>query len=70
MAEAGIACNVHYKPLPMHTAYKNLGFDIKSYPNAYNNFANEISLPLHTCLTDEEVNYVIEKYIEILKEYI
>jgi dTDP-4-amino-4,6-dideoxygalactose transaminase len=54
----------------MHTAYKNLGFDIKDYPNAYNNFANEISLPLHTCLTDEEVDYVIEKYTEILKEYI
>ena len=70
MAEQGVACNVHYKPLPMHTAYKNLGFDIKDYPNAYNNFANEISLPLHTCLTDEEVDYVIEKYTEILKEYI
>ena len=70
MAEQGVACNVHYNPLPMHTAYKNLGFDIKDYPNAYNNFANEISLPLHTCLTDEEVDYVIEKYTEILKEYI
>ena len=70
MAEEGIACNVHYKPLPMHTAYKNLGFDIKDYPNAYANFANEISLPLHTCLKDEEVDYVIEKYVEILKEYI
>ena len=70
MAEQGVACNVHYKPLPMHTAYKNLGFDIKDYPNAYNNFANEISLPLHTCLTDEEIDYVIEKYTEILKEYI
>ncbi len=70
MAEQGVACNVHYKPLPMHTAYKNLGFDIKNYPNAYNNFVNEISLPLHTCLTDEEVDYVIEKYTEILKEYI
>ena len=70
MAEQGVACNVHYKPLPMHTAYKNLGFDIKDYPNAYANFANEISLPLHTCLKDEEVDYVIEKYVEILKEYI
>ena len=70
MAEQGVACNVHYKPLPMHTAYKNLGFDIKNYPNAYNNFVNEITLPLHTCLTDEEVDYVIEKYTEILKEYI
>ena len=70
MAEAGIACNVHYKPLPMHTAYKNLGFDIKDYPNAYENFANEITLPLHTCLTDEEVEYVIENYRKIVGKYI
>lgn len=70
MAERGIACNVHYKPLPMHTAYKNLGFDIKDYPNAYAHFANEISLPLHTCLTDEQVEYVIENYREVLGEYI
>ena len=70
MAEAGIACNVHYKPLPMHTAYKKLGFDIADYPNAYNQFKNEISLPLHTCLTNEEIDYVIEKYIEIIREYI
>lgn len=70
MAERGVACNVHYKPLPMHTAYKKLGFDIKNYPNAYAHFANEITLPLHTCLTDEDVAYVIEKYVEILKEYI
>lgn len=70
MAERGVACNVHYKPLPMHTAYKKLGFDIKDYPNAYNHFANEITLPLHTCLTDEDVKYVIEQYIEVLKEYI
>ena len=70
MAERGIACNVHYKPLPMHTAYKNLGFDIKDYPNAYAHFANEISLPLHTCLTDEQVEYVIRNYTEILKEYL
>lgn len=70
MAEQGIACNVHYKPLPMHTAYKKLGFDIKNYPNAYAHFANEITLPLHTCLTDDDVAYVIEKYTEILKEYI
>ena len=69
MAEKGIACNVHYKPLPMHTAYKNLGFDINDYPSAYNQFKNEISLPLHTCLTDEQVDYVIEKYIETLKEF-
>ena len=70
MAERGIACNVHYKPLPMHTAYKNLGFDIADYPNAYAHFANEITLPLHTCLTDEDVDYVIRQYTEILKEYI
>ena len=70
MAEQGVACNVHYKPLPMHTAYKKLGFDIKDYPNAYAHFANEITLPLHTCLTDDDVAYVIEKYTEILKEYI
>lgn len=70
MAERGVACNVHYKPLPMHTAYKNLGFDIKNYPNAYKNFENEITLPLHTCLTDEEVGYIIENFSEIVKEYI
>ncbi len=70
MAEAGVACNVHYKPLPMHTAYKNLGFDIKDYPNAYAHFANEISLPLHTCLTDEEVTYVIETYKSIIGDVI
>ena len=57
MAEAGIATNVHYKPLPMMTAYKKLGFDIKDYPNAYRQFENEITLPLHTRLTDEEVEY-------------
>ena len=70
MAEAGIACNVHYKPLPMHTAYKDLGFDIKDYPNAYAHYANEITLPLHTKLTDEEVEYVAETYCEILKTYL
>lgn len=70
MAERGIACNVHYKPLPMHTAYKNLGFDIKDYPHAYAYFANEITLPLHTCLTDEQVEYVITNYTDVLKEYI
>lgn len=69
MAEEGVACNVHYKPFPMHTAYKNLGFDIKDYPNAYAHFANEITLPLHTCLTDEEVQYVVETYAKIVKEY-
>lgn len=70
MARRDIACNVHYKPLPMHTAYKNLGFDIDNYPNAYAHFANEISLPLHTCLTDEQVQYVIDNYAEVLKEYL
>lgn len=62
MANAGIAANVHYKPLPMLTAYKNLGFDIKNYPNAYAMYSNEVTLPLHTLLTDDEVNYVIEIY--------
>lgn len=70
MAEHGVACNVHFKPLPMLTAYKNLGFDIADYPNAYAYFANEITLPLHTSLTDEDVEYVIEQYTEIVKEYI
>ena len=70
MAEAEIACNVHYKPLPMHTAYKALGVDIAAYPNAYAHFVNEITLPLHTCLTDDEVAYVIENYTRILREYL
>lgn len=70
MAEAGVACNVHYKPLPMMTAYKNLGFDIKDYPNAYDRFKNEITLPLHTKLTNEEVDYVVEQFSRIIKEYI
>lgn len=70
MAQQGIACNVHYKPLPMHTAYKKLGFNIADYPNAYAHFANEITLPLHTRLSDDDVAYVIEKYTEILKEYL
>lgn len=60
MAERGIATNVHYKPLPMHTAYKNLGFDIKDYPNAFDNYKTQITLPLHTLLTDEQVDYIIE----------
>lgn len=67
MAERGIACNVHYKPLPMMTAYKSLGFDIANYPNAYNQYANEITLPLHTRLTDEDVEYVISNFVEIIK---
>lgn len=70
MAERGVATNVHYKPLPMHTAYKNLGFNIDDYPNAYDHFANEVTLPLHTCLTDEDVEYVVAKYQEVLGEYI
>lgn len=70
MGEHEIACNVHYKPLPLHTAYKELGFDIKDYPNAYAHFAHEITLPLHTCLTDEQVGYVIENFTEILREYL
>lgn len=70
MAEMGISCNVHYKPLPMHTAYKKLGFDIKDFPNAYARFSNEVTLPLHTCLTDEDVDYIIKCYSEVLKEYI
>ena len=67
MGERGIACNVHYKPLPMLTAYKNKGFDIKDYPNAYANYENEISLPLHTCLTDDDISYIIEQYTDVLK---
>ncbi len=66
MAEKGIATNVHYKPLPMHTAYKNLGFEIKDYPNAFDMFRNEITLPLHTLLTDEDIEYVVESMREIL----
>ena len=68
MAERGIACNVHYKPLPMMTAYKNLGFDIKDYPNAYRQFENEVTLPLHTRLTDEDVEYVIGNFCEIISK--
>lgn len=68
MAERGIACNVHYKPLPMMTAYKNLGFDIKDYPNAYRQFENEVTLPLHTRLTDEDVEYVIGNFVEIISK--
>ena len=68
MAEQGIATNVHYKPLPMMTAYKNLGFDIKDYPNAYKQFENEITLPLYTKLTDEEVDYIIENYCNVINK--
>ncbi len=69
MAERGVACNVHYKPLPMMTAYRALGFDIKDYPNAYNLFVNEVTLPLHTRLTDEDVDYVITNYVDIIKNF-
>lgn len=65
MAELGIACNVHFKPLPMFTAYKNLGFDIKDYPNSFNMYKNEISLPLHTLLSAEDIEYIIKK-IELM----
>ena len=67
MAEQGIVCNVHYKPLPMMTAYKNLGFDIADYPNAYRYFENEITVPLHTCLTDEMIRHVIDNYMWFVK---
>lgn len=70
MAQEGIACNVHYKPLPMMTAYRDLGFDIGDFPNSYSRFANEITLPLHTRLTDAETEYVTEKYAEIAGKYI
>lgn len=68
VAERGIACNVHYKPLPMMTAYKNLGFDIVDYPNAYNQYHNEITLPLHTSLTNEDVEYVISNFVDIITQ--
>lgn len=70
MAERGIACNVHYKPLPMMTVYKNLGWDIADFPNAYNYFKNEITLPLHTKLSDDDVKTVCENFSEVVKKYI
>lgn len=70
MTAAGIAVNVHYKPLPMFTAYKQMGFDIKDYPNAYRLYKNEITLPLHTCLTEEDVQYIVDTYSKIVKEYV
>lgn len=69
MAERGIATNVHYKPLPLLSAYNNLGFDIKDYPNAYNQYRNEITLPLYSKLTNEEVDYIIANFVEVLKEF-
>ena len=68
MAEKGVATNVHYKPLPLHTAYKNLGFDINDYPNAYSRFESEITLPLHTLLTDEQVDFVINSFKDAIDE--
>lgn len=68
MAEAGVACNVHYKPLPMFTAYKNLGFDIEDYPNAYNQYVNEITLPLHTSLSEDDIYYVVENIKKVLND--
>lgn len=68
MAERGIACNVHYKPLPMMTAYKAMGFDIKDFPNAYNQYRNEITLPLHTHLSDDDVQYVMDNFVEIISD--
>lgn len=68
MAERGIACNVHYKPLPMMTAYKNLGFDMNDFPNAYRQFENEVTLPLHTCLSDDDVEYVIANFVELISK--
>lgn len=66
MAELEVATNVHYKPLPMHTAYRNMGFSIEDYPNAYQMYHNEVTLPLHTCLTDEQVEYVLDSFIKVL----
>ena len=68
MAERGIATNVHYKPLPLMTAYKALGFDIKDYPNAFHFFENEMTLPLNTVMTDELQEYVIDNFVQILKQ--
>jgi len=69
MAEKEIACNVHYKPLPMLTAYKNLGFNIEDYPNAYAHYENEISLPLYSRLTDEQIEYIIQNFISCVEEF-
>lgn len=70
MAELGVGTNVHYKPLPMHTAYKNLGFNIEDYTNAYEQYENEVTLPLHSCLTDEDVMYVVECVRKVAKEFL
>ena len=68
MAERGIACNVHYKPLPMMTAYKSIGSDIKNFPNAYNQYRNEVTLPLHTHLSDDDVRYVMDNFTDIISD--
>ena len=70
LAERGVNCNVHYKPLPMMTAYRELGWDIKDFPNAYDYYSNLITLPLHTLLSDEDVEYVIENFKEVVKGYL
>ena len=67
MAKRGIATNVHYKPLPMHTAYRELGFNISDYPNAFNRYKNSITLPLYTKLTDDDVDYIISNFKEIIE---
>ena len=69
LAERGVATNVHYKPLPMMTAYKSMGWDIKDFPNAYAYYENLITLPLHTKLSDEDVEYVIENFRDVVKKY-
>ena len=68
LAGQGVASNVHYKPLPMMTAYKKMGFDIKDYPNAFRQYENEITLPLHTCLKNEDVEYVVRMVTKVLRE--
>ena len=68
MAEHGVATNVHYKPLPMHTAYKAMGFDIKDYPHAYAMYENEITLPLHTKLSDEDIDYILEVFKSVYRD--
>ena len=65
-----MSANVHYKPLPLHTAYRRMGFRVEDYPNSYRRFENEVTLPLHTKLSDEDVEYVLEKYCEVVKRYL
>ena len=68
MAERGVSCNVHYKPLPLLTAYQNMGFRMEDYPNAYRFFENEVTLPLHGLLSDEDVDYIVQNYLEVIQE--